>query len=267
MATLVRLSVAPVKGLRLLHPTSVELTEGGIPADRRFLLTDEGGELIDASDVASLQRVVPDYDADAERLALRFPDGRVVEGPADELGDPVVARISRHTSEGRRLLGPFEDALSRYTGKRILLLRADRDGTSQDVHPLTIVSSASVRHLGGRRGREDLDARRFRINLEVEGPEPYEEDDWTDRLVTVGSATLRVLGQIPRCVVTTLDPDTGEKDFPTLTELARYRPRIGDRAGLPFGMYAETVEPGRAAVGDRVELRPPRDATANAGGR
>jgi MOSC domain-containing protein len=267
MATLARISVAPVKGLRLLHPSSVELTEGGIPADRRFLLADESGELIDASDVAILQRIVPSYDADAERLSLLFPDGRTVEGPADELGVAAVARISRHTSEGRRVLGPFEDALSAFAGRRVQLLRADRDGTSQDVHPLTIVSSASVRDLGGRRGREDLDPRRFRINLEVDGAGPYEEDGWAGRLVEVGSATVRVLGQIPRCVVTTLDPDTGEKDFPTLTELARYRPRIGARAGLPFGMYAETVEPGRVAVGDPVTLRPPRDATASAADR
>lgn len=267
MPTLTSISVAPVKGLRLLHPTSVELTDLGIPADRRFLLVDESGELIDGTDVAILQRIVPAYDPEAERLTLRFPDGRTIEGAADELGDRVVARISRHVSEGRRVVGPFEEAISAFAGRTVLLIRADRDGTAQDVHPLTVVSSASVRDLGGRRGREDLDPRRFRINLEIEGVGPYEEEAWADRLVSVGSATVRVLGPIPRCVVTTLDPDTGDKDFPTLTELARYRPRIGERAGLPFGMYAEVVQPGRAAVGDPVELRPSRDAPASAAGR
>lgn len=267
MGILARISIAPVKGLRLLHPQAVELAPDGIPTDRRFLLVDASGELIDATDVGVLQTIVPDYDPAAERLTLRFPDGSVVTGAADQLGGPVVARISRHTSAGRRLRGPFEAAISALAGRTVRVLRADADGTAQDVHPLTIVSSASVRDLGGRRGREDLDPRRFRINLEVEGPGPYEEDTWTGRLVSVGSATIRVLTQIPRCVVTTLDPDTGEKDFPTLAELARYRPRIGARAGLPFGMYAEIVEPGRAVVGDPVEpVSSPRAGTANAAG-
>ena len=69
----------------------------------------------------------------------------------------------------------------------------------------------------------------------------------------IGAAAVRVLGQIPRCVVTTMDPDTGDKDFNTLTQLARTRQRIGGRGGLPFGMYAEVVEPERVTVGDPVE--------------
>ena len=122
-----------------------------------------------------------------------------------------------------------------------------RDGDGQDVHPLTIVSSASVRDIGAHGDRPDLDARRFRINLEIDGCEPYEEDSWDGELVRVGEATIRVRGQIPRCIVTTLAPDTGEKDFKTLNLIARHRPRIGGRGGLPFGMYAEVVRAGSGA--------------------
>jgi len=68
--------------------------------------------------------------------------------------------------------------------------------------------------------------------------------------------------------VTTLGPDTGAKDFGTLTQIARYRPRIGGRGGLPFGMYAEIVEAGRVRIGDPVEpisARP--EGTTSAAGR
>jgi uncharacterized protein YcbX len=69
----------------------------------------------------------------------------------------------------------------------------------------------------------------------------------------VGEATIRVRGQIPRCIVTTLSPDSGVKDFRTLNMIARHRPRIAGRGGLPFGMYAEVVQGGRVRVGDPVE--------------
>lgn len=252
MPTLVRISIAPVKGLRLLQASAVELTLVGIPADRRFLLIREPGELVDATDRPGLLRVVPEYEPASERLRLTFPDGRTVEDTADRLGETVVLDVYGRRVEGRRVAGPFDEALSRSAGVAVRLLRAP-DGSAQDAHDLTLVSSASVRELGAHGGRPDLDARRFRINLEVDGLVAYEEDTWAHRLVRIGTARVRVLGQIPRCVVTTLDPDTGEKDFNTLTQLARTRTRIGRKGGLPFGMYAEVVQPGRAAVGDPVQ--------------
>lgn len=254
MPTLVRLSITPVKGLRLAHPDTVGLTEDGIVTDRRFFLVGEEDELVDPSDHGPLLRVVPEYDPDHELLRLTFPNGSIVEGPADPVGDAVATDVFGRIAEGRRLVGPFEEALSAFVGRPVGIARAGRDGAAQDAHPLTIVSSASVRDLGRRGGRGNgLDARRFRINLEVDGTEPYEEDTWSRRLVRIGEATIRVLGQIPRCVVTTLGPDTGEKDFPTLHVIAGFRPRIGGRGGLPFGMYAEAVEAGTVRVGDAVE--------------
>ena len=253
MPTLVRLSVTPVKALRLSHPQEVELTAGGIPTDRRFYLIDEDGALFDATDHGPLLRVVPHYDAEAERLTLSFPEGATAEGAVDELGAHVTTDFFGRDVDGRVVEGPLAEALSEYAGRPVRLVRVERDGEGQDVHPLTIVSSESVRDLGSRDDRPDLDARRFRINLEIEGVEPYEEDAWEGNLVRVGKATLKVRGQIPRCVVTTLAPETGDKDFPTLTRIARYRPRIRGRGGLPFGMYAGIEVPGRVRVGDAVE--------------
>jgi uncharacterized protein YcbX len=252
--TLIRLSVTPVKSLRLSHPSAAELTAGGIPGDRRFYLVDEMANLFDATDHGPLLRIVPGYDPETERLRLTFPDGSVVEDAADRLEGKITTDFFGRAVDGHLVDGPFETAMSRYAGRPVRLARVTRDGDGQDVHPLTLVSSESVRDLGRRGAWTDLDARRFRINLEIEGCEPYEEDSWDGELVRVGEAIIRVRGQIPRCVVTTLAPDTGEKDFGTLTQLARYRPRIGGRGGLPFGVYAEVARTGRVRVGDPVEL-------------
>jgi uncharacterized protein len=268
MGTLVRLSVTPVKALRLSHPREVEVTERGIPADRRFFLIDDADALFDATDHRALLGIVPDYDPVTERLRLTFPDDMVVEDGAERTGDAVTTDFWGRPVTGAIVEGPFADALSAFVGAPVRLVRARRDGEAQDVHPLTIVSSASVRDLGSRGDRSDLDARRFRINLEVDGVEPYEEDTWDGREVRVGEVTIRVGGQIPRCVVTTLAPDTGEKDFKTLNQLARYRPRIGAKGGLPFGMYARAVRTGRVRVGDPVEpISSARSASTSVAGR
>jgi uncharacterized protein YcbX len=265
--TLIRLSVTSVKALRLSHPAEAELTAGGIPGDRRFYLVDEMGSLFDATDHGPLLRIVPSYEPVTERLRLTFPDGSVVEDAADRLDGTITTDFFGRAVDGHLVDGAFETAMSRYAGRSVRLARVTRDGDGQDVHPLTLVSSESVRDLGRRGDRTDLDARRFRINLEIEGCEPYEEDSWDGELVRVGEAIIRIRGQIPRCVVTTLAPDTGEKDFGTLTQLARYRPRIGGRGGLPFGVYAEVVRAGQVRVGDPVELLSSRPAETPVAGR
>jgi uncharacterized protein YcbX len=66
----------------------------------------------------------------------------------------------------------------------------------------------------------------------------------------MGEAVVRVGEQMPRCVITTIDPDTATKDFPTLDVLASYR-KIGTQ--LMFGMYGDVEEPGVVRVGDPVE--------------
>jgi uncharacterized protein YcbX len=68
----------------------------------------------------------------------------------------------------------------------------------------------------------------------------------------VGQATLDVVRTDPRCVITTRDPDTGRKEFDTLRVLATYR-RADSDGDLPFGVYADVVDPGEVAVGDTVE--------------
>jgi len=253
MAELARISVSPVKGTALEHPSSVDLNENGIPANRRFHLIDARGELFSGFDFGPLVRVRASYDPEAGSLAITFPHGPVISETADGSGPPVVTDISGRPVPGRIVDGAIGHAFSDYVGQDLRLVRTDRDGDGPDVHHLTLMSWASVRDLARRAGHEgDLDARRFRINLELEGCDPYEEDTWDGKRVAVGASVVRVHGQIPRCIVTTQGPVTGLKDFDTLREIARYRPLISNPRGIPFGVYGEVEEPGRVAVGDPV---------------
>jgi uncharacterized protein YcbX len=253
MRLLARINVTPVKGTALQHPETVTVTPAGIANDRRFYLVDGRGELYSGSTFGPLVRISSSYDPSEERLSLRFPDGTEVTGPADALGEATTTNFYGRRVAARAVEGPFRDAVAAYCGADVRLLRCDEGGGGIDVEPLTLVSDASVRDLAERGRRDDdLDARRFRINLELEACDPYDEDSWAGSAVRVGEVTLRVGGQIPRCVVTTQDPETGLKDWDTLTQIAKYRPRIPG-SGLPFGVYAGVETPGTLRIGDRVE--------------
>jgi uncharacterized protein YcbX len=255
MPTVARLNVTPVKSTRLQHPDRVELTADGLAENRAFYLVDPMSALFTGADVGELQQILSGWDASTQTLTLTFPDGTIVREAGDALGDAVVTDFYGRPVPGRVVEGPFSDALRRFTGRNLRLIRCDRPGDAYDIEPLTVVSLASVAALAaGARHDGELDARRFRMNLELDGCAPYEEDTWAGRAARIGTAVIRFGEPVPRCVVTTLDPLTGQKDFATLTELARQRGRIPGGKGLPMGVYASVVEPGSIAVGDALEL-------------
>lgn len=254
MRTVARLSIAPVKSMALQHPDQLRLEPFGVVEDRRYYPTEEDGRLVSGGKNGSLMRIQASYDANTDWLSLSFPDGSVVESEAASLGQPVVTSFYGRPVTGRAVIGPWADAISSYLGRPVLLVRPDNPGQASDEAPVSLVSTASGEELARQAGRTTpVDIRRFRMLMELAGCAPHEEDTWAGRRLCVGQAVLEVGGPIPRCVVTTLDPDMGVKDFDSLKFIAGYR-GVGPDQGINFGVYASVIEPGTVAVGDRAEL-------------
>lgn len=251
-AHVVRISVAPVKSLGLVHPNEVRLELGGVAGDRRFWLCDETGALYGGKRDGTMLRIRPGWDESTRRLALTFPDGQCLEGVV-ELGDRVDAELYRVPRPSRRVIGPWEEAISRYVGRPLTLLWAD-DGAvdrTPEGGTASLISRASLDRLREEVGGDgpEIDGRRFRMLFEIDGLEAHEEDRWIGSEVRIGEATVVFNGDIGRCVVTSRDPDSGVIDVPTLVTLGRYRPE-GRTEPLPFGIYGSVLTPGRVAVGD-----------------
>lgn len=251
-ARVVAIAVAPVKGLALEARDAVELMPAGVEGDRRFYLVDETGHLINQKRAPALATVVPTVAAG--RLALRFPDGAVVEGDV-RLGAPVTTSFYGRPVAGRLVEGPWGEALSAHTGSSLRLVRAEREGDGLDRGAragVTVVSTASLAALAAAVGRERVDGRRFRMLLTVDGAEAHGEDAWVGRRVRAGRVVVEVAGHVGRCAVTTRDPDTGVRDLETLDAIEGYRRGVASSEPLPFGVWGPVVEPGRVAVGDEV---------------
>jgi MOSC domain-containing protein len=249
MPTLARINVTPIKGTALQHVASAHLTDVGISGNRRYFLVDREGALYSGLAHGPLVQVCAEVVGTT--LTCRFPDGAVVQGSIEELREPTETDFYGRLVPGHVVEGPFAEAFSSYVGSDVRLVRTDRDGDGPDELPLTVVSLASVQELGRRGGNPGLDPLRFRINLELEGTTPFEEDTWDGGRVRIGEAVIRIAGQIPRCAVTTQDPRTGAHDWNTLKQIARIRPLMPTRQ-VPFGVYATVEAPGTVVLGDAV---------------
>ena len=244
-----------VKSLALQPHIQVSVGLSGIAEDRRFHLVDGGGRLLTQRQRPQLARVSASYDANGDVLTLAFPDGLVISARV-ELGEPVRTPVWGRLVPGQVVAGQWNDALSALCRGPVRLIKADDVGLSFDEYPVSLLSQESIDMLGRRTGGvKEFEARRFRPNFLLEDCTAHEEDSWLGGVVGIGpELRLRVVAPDPRCAITTVDPDTGQRDFDTPRLLLTYRPAA--RAPY-FGVYGVVETPGIVSVGDEVLLVAP----------
>jgi uncharacterized protein YcbX len=249
--TVTRLALTPVKAMRLTTVDAVELADHGARGDRRFYLIDERGRMVNGKQHGRLQAIVPTLNDPGDELTLTFPDGATVTGPIVP-GARVAARFYRRADDTHELAGPFSAAVSDFIGHplRIILARTGVDRGHKGA--VSLLSAASLRRLAEVAQRDEVDARRFRMLLEIDGVPAHAEDRWIGRRVRVGETLLAMHGHVGRCLITSRDADSGEVTLPTLDLLRSYRGEEEATEPLPFGVYGEVLEPGQIRIGDPV---------------
>jgi uncharacterized protein YcbX len=118
-----------------------------------------------------------------------------------------------------------------------------------DLGAATLISTASLERLAAEADVDSIDARRFRMLIEVDGLDAHAEDRWVGSEVRIGEALLRFEGNVGRCLITSRDPDNGIVDLPTLELLGAYRRDDDATEPLPFGIYGSVLEEGVVRVG------------------
>ena len=247
------IAIAPVKSMALVFLDRAHLGAAGIRGDRAFALIDATGRLVNGKRMGTLATVIVEHDPSSGTLTMRLPDGRVVDGRV-VIGDALEALFFGEQRPARAVVGPWDAALSNWSGRDLRLVAMDR-GEGPDRGPsatlLTVASLADLAVAGG--ADEPLDRRRFRMTFGIDGVPAHAEDGWLGRDVRIGPAVVRIAGNVGRCAVTTHDPDTGQPSFDTLRVLNAQRGHLPSSEPLPFGVWAEVIAEGDVALGDPIE--------------
>lgn len=255
------LSIHPVKSLGAIALDSVNVDRFGLHNDRRWMVVDAAGvmrtqrqlprmtlvqtELIDGV----LRLSAPGCDAltitvnlDSERSIVRVWNDRC---SAIDCGDEAALWLSRFLGEPSRLVY-FPDSELRQVDPDY----ANRgEGTAfSDGFPLLLISQPSLNDLNGRLA-SPVTMQRFRPNLVVDGCAPYAEDGW--QKIRIGGLTLRIVKPCSRCVIPTIDLETGEKGAEPIKTLAGYRMRENK---IFFGQNVIAEGEGTIEVGMAVEV-------------
>lgn len=256
MSVVTGLAITPVKATRLHTVDRIVLGPDGVRENRRFYLIDERNRMINSKIEGALQTVVADYSDADRRLKLTFPDGHTVTGEI-RLGEPVTTRFFSEQRRARLAEGPWANAISEHVRRTLRLVEGGAaGGVDRDTDgAVSLISRASLTRLSALGGVDSLDARRFRMLVEIDGVAAHAEDDWVGNgSVRIGEAVVAFGGHVGRCLITSRDPDTGVVDLPTLDILGSYRADLGSTEPLPFGVWGRVLQPGAVSVGDEVSL-------------
>ncbi|WP_095148812.1 MOSC domain-containing protein [Pseudomonas sp. Irchel s3a18] len=243
-----------------------DLDKLGLAGDRRWMLVDEasgrfltqravsamsqlsalwnaaGGLTLAAPGHSPIDVALPAEDADLRgvtiwRDTLRVPDA----------GDAAAAWVSAFIGKPTRLV-QVPEALARTT--QAGYGKDDDKVAFADGFPLLLIGQASLQDLSQRVGRP-LEMLRFRPNLVIEGSEAFAEDGW--KRIRIGDIEFRVVKPCSRCILTTIDPQTGEhsEDREPLATLQQYR---AQEEGAMFGQNLVNDGSGVLEVGMPVTI-------------
>jgi len=258
------LHIYPVKSLTGIQVPSFEMDDFGPKGDRRWMIVDRDRSFVTQRAFPELAKITTSVAKSG--VSIHIPgEGDFTLKATDEELRVLVWRDWVKAQEGE---AAASEALSRFCGKELRFVympdssfrRVDAGRVAEyrrvgfaDGYPFLITSLASLEELNGRL-EVPVDMRRFRPNIVVEGSAPWQEDHW--RKLKVGEQQFDIVKPCSRCVLTTVDPDTGVKDpgLQPLRTLSGYR-RTSD--GVIFGQNALHESPGVIHVDDSVTVIEP----------
>jgi uncharacterized protein YcbX len=246
--TVSQLAIAPVKGMRLHGTSEIRLGQHGVTGDREFLVIGADGQLLLTGRTPALLQIEPAWDQARDVLTLHFPDGSVVQDTPKPGAFAATRMYDGREISGWIIAGPLSAALSGFLGREVHLFRREPKHLGHDDEPVTLMSEASLQALASELDGPAPDPRRFRMSITMTGTDPWAEHGWGGQRVAIGEAILRVITPVPRCVVTTRNPDSGATDARILHALARLR----GKNDITFGVWCDIVRPGRIHLGDLV---------------
>jgi hypothetical protein len=261
----------PVKGCHRLEHDAAQVEPWGLAGDRRWMMVDAEGVGITQRDEPRLTRLAARPRPGGLELSAPGLPTLVVEEPAD--GPKEFVRIFRHKAAVPTRVAESEWS-SAFLGREARLVwQADPTGRVIDAHardadrvsladgyPVLLAGEGSLAAVNDwlvEAGEEPVPMTRFRPNLVVSGAPAWAEDGWLGRRLRIGEVVLRVATACARCVVTTIDQETGEKGREPLRVLGRGR-RFGGAILFAVNLVPDTSPgvTGTIRLGDPVTVLP-----------
>ena len=264
--TLTEIRIYPVKSLGGISLDNAIVQSKGLQYDRRWMLIDKDGVAMTQRSYPAMSLFKPSIENDLIWISYQ-KDEKIISSTSLDIDttsdrlihtkvwndivevlepDPTVSQwFSRHLGIPCRLVA-FPEEKPRPVDP---LYSINNENVSlADAYPFLIIGQSSLDDLNTRLP-DPVPMNRFRPNFVFAGPgaAPYQEDEWSN--LAIGKVRFVAVKKSDRCVMTTVNQDTGEKGPEPLRTLSSYR-KEGNK--VYFGQNLVALDEGKVSVGDPV---------------
>lgn len=258
--------IYPIKSLPGFRVKEARVMEKGLEGDRRMMLVDENNRFLTQRELPKMALfnvsmehgfVTISHRTNKDLHPITIDATQPVSTPA------IACTIWDDTVEAHEMNAMYSKWFSDALGMSLRLMifpesnkrRVDEKYVPEEIqtslsdgYPYLIIGQESLNDISKRVG-EDLTIRRFRPNFFFQGGSAFEEDTWKD--FSIGSIKFRGVKPCGRCVLTTVNPDTGEKGVEPLKTLASYRTKNNK---VQFGQNVIALTTGVIQEGDDISI-------------
>lgn len=258
------LFIYPVKSLSGISVTEASVTERGFEYDRRWMLIDEQNIFITQRDYPQLALLQVSIQKD-NLLVQHKHSGKSIHIPFQyEKKETVSVTIWEDTCYAETISDEIDGWFSEFMGFKCRLVYMpdnvrrevdkfyahENEITSfSDGYPFLIIGQASLDHLNTLL-EYPLPIQRFRPNIVFTGGIPHEEDIMNH--FKINDIDFYGVKLCARCVMTTVNPETGVKGKEPLRTLASYR-LTGNK--ILFGQNLLHKGSGVVSTGDIIQIQ------------
>ena len=244
--------------------------------DRVFMVTNTSSECITARTYPKMIKIMPKIEGSAMTLSAdgmkdlkidieplykstNFANVKIWTDVVTvvDVGDEAAKWFSKHIldkDEGLRLVFYQSDKpkpIVQYRKKKFEQADDKDTGTLHDETSFMLMNQGSFDELN-MRIENKVEALQYRPNFLVKGPAAWEEDNW--KWIKIGETVFKTVEPCIRCVLTNIDPSTGERNphMEPLKTLNTYRTFEKIASGPFFGIHLGIRRLGAVKLGDEV---------------
>ncbi|PWG78144.1 MOSC domain-containing protein [Pararcticibacter amylolyticus] len=258
------LHIYPVKSLGGIRVKSALALQRGFQFDRRLMLTDTDGSFITQRVYHQLSLLQTQLDEDGIVITHKKDAEQQTRIPFYRNGgESTTVSVWDDTVEALHLNEDIDEWFSNFlqfpcklvylpeNGIRPVDTRYAEQGEQvsfADAFPYLLIGQASLDDLNSRLDIP-VPMNRFRPSIVVTGSSAFEEDTWKE--IRIGEVRFKVAKPCARCILTTVDQETGIRGKEPLYTLSKYRTTNNK---VLFGQNLIALNEGLISENDPVEI-------------
>ena len=253
----------PVKSLAGINAQEMVINSWGPHHDRRLMLVDGEGRMITQRQCRLMALIQMRDLGDSLELEFRGQSVPIAWPNFNEEGNRKIVWVWNDEIEAQVIPGSINTWLSDVLQRKVQLVYMPENIQRQvdlnyadegvrtsfsDGFPFLLISRASIEFLQNKLSF-DLDVRRFRPNIVVDGCEAFAEDSW--RQIRVGEIEFQLVKPCARCVMPSINMETAQIQKEVMQVMNDHRKRDGD---VFMGQNMVHVGEGVLQLGQTVEV-------------